>query len=188
MCTRCSWANSKNPLYLAYHDTEWGKPEHSDQKLFEMLILEGAQAGLSWETILNKRAAYQKAYKNFDPKLVAAFGESDIQELLGNPGIVRNRLKIRSSVENAKIFIQMQEEYGSFDTWLWRFLDGKVLQNQFKDLKELPAKTELSDRISKELKKKGMRFVGSTIIYSFMQAVGMVNDHIQDCFRYKELQ
>lgn len=183
MTIRCAWANPNNPLYLAYHDEEWGVPVHDDRKLFEMLILEGAQAGLSWETILNKRSRYRQVFDGFDPERVAAYGESKIAELLGDAGIVRNRLKVRSAVANARVFLDIQRESGSFSAWLWAFVDHTPVQNRWKSLSEVPVRTELSDIISKDLKKRGMSFVGSTIIYAWLQAIGVVNDHVCDCFR-----
>lgn len=187
MKTRCNWSN-KTKIYQDYHDFEWGVPVHDDRKLFEAIVLDGAQAGLSWETILNKRENYRKAFDNFDVKKVSRYGSDKIDELLQNSGIVRNRLKINSAVTNAKAFIEIQKEFGSFDKFLWNFVDGKPIQNQWETLDEVPAKTALSDRISKELKGRGFKFVGSTIIYAFMQAIGMVNDHTTDCFRYAELK
>lgn len=186
MKKRCGWVNLDNDLYVKYHDEEWGVPVHSDQKLFEFLILEGCQAGLSWQTILNKRENYRKAYDNFDPQKVAKYDEQKIAELLSDAGIVRNRLKVRSSIKNAQVFLDIQKEFGSFDQYLWSFVDFKPLKNSIKELKEIPAKTDLSDKISKDLKKRGMSFVGSTIIYAMMQAIGMVNDHQVDCFRYPQ--
>jgi len=181
---RCSWMNPKNQLYIDYHDNEWGVPVHDDKKLFEMLILEGAQAGLSWETVLKKRENYRKAFDNFDPQKVVNYDETKQAELLQNEGIIRNRLKIKSAIQNAKAFLEIQKESGSFDKYIWAFIDNKPIQNKFESLLDLPAKTELSDKISKDLKKRGMNFVGSTIIYAFMQAVGMVNDHYISCFKY----
>ncbi|MBW8012621.1 MAG: DNA-3-methyladenine glycosylase I [Chloroflexi bacterium] len=186
MKTRCAWAG-ENPLFEAYHDEEWGLPVHDDRKLFEMLILEGAQAGLSWSTILNKRQGYLQAFDNFDPKKVAQYDEDKIQELLNNPGIVRNRLKVRSAVGNAGAFLEIQQEFGSFDAYIWQFVGGKPKINAFKDLSEMPAKTGESQAMSKDLLKRGFKFVGPTICYAYMQAIGMVNDHTTDCFRYKEL-
>lgn len=180
---RCVWVNMQNELYVRYHDEEWGIPVHDDLKLFEMLILEGAQAGLSWETILKKRENYRKAFDCFDPNVIALYDELKEQELLDNEGIVRNRLKIKSSIRNASIFLEIQNEFGSFDAYIWGFVNGEPIQNDFASLKELPAKTELSDKISKDLKKRGMNFVGSTIIYAYMQAIGMVNDHSINCFK-----
>lgn len=185
MKKRCEWVNLKNHLYVKYHDEQWGVPVFDDRELFEFLILEGAQAGLSWETILNKRENYKKAFDNFDVKKVSKYNEKKQEELLKNEGIVRNRLKIKSAIKNAKVFLEIQKEFGSFSKYLWNFVDGKPVQNTFKTLKEVPAQTELSDTISKDLKKRGMSFVGSTIIYAYLQAVGVVNDHTTDCFRYK---
>jgi len=184
---RCSWCGS-DPLYTAYHDQEWGVPLHDDRKLFEFLTLEGAQAGLSWITILKKREAYRRAFAGFDPELVARFDDLKQAELLGDAGIVRNRLKIASTIGNARAFLAVQEEFGSFDSYLWSFVNGTPLQNSRLTLKDVPASTPLSDTISKELKRRGFRFVGSTIIYALMQAVGLVNDHTTDCFRWRELQ
>jgi DNA-3-methyladenine glycosylase I len=181
---RCGWANLSNPLYLKYHDEEWGVPVHDDQKLFEMLILEGAQAGLSWETILNKRDNYRKAFDNFDFYKVAKYDQVKIDELLQNPGIVRNRLKVNSAITNAQKYIEIINEFGSFDKYLWSFVDNKQIKNKFKTLKNIPPKTELSDQISKDLKKRGFKFIGSTIIYAFLQAVGVVNDHTRECYRF----
>ena len=180
---RCSWAN--NELAIRYHDEEWGQPVHNDRVLFEFLILEGAQAGLSWNTILQKRDNYRKAFNEFDPARVARYDRRKIQQLLGNPGIVRNRLKISSAVENAKAFLRVQKEFGSFDSYIWQFVGGKPIVNARKSLKQVPARTAESDAMSKDLKKRGFNFVGSTICYAFMQAVGMVNDHIVDCHFYK---
>lgn len=182
---RCSWCSS-DPLYLAYHDDEWGVPVHDDQRLFEMLILEGAQAGLSWLTILKKRENYRRAYANFHIATVAAFGAEENERLLQESGIVRNRLKIAASINNARAVLQIQQEFGSFDAFLWQFVDGIPKQNHWRTLTELPARTPESDRLSKELLARGCKFVGSTICYSLMQAVGMVNDHTVDCFRYRE--
>ncbi|GAB4285967.1 MAG: DNA-3-methyladenine glycosylase I [Candidatus Dojkabacteria bacterium] len=182
---RCSWVNLKNRIYIKYHDEEWGVPVHDDRKLFEMLVLEGAQAGLSWSTVLNKRENYRKAFDNFDVKMVAKYDTKKIAELLNNEGIIRNRLKINAAIKNAKSFISIQEEYGSFSNYLWNFVDGKQIVNSFKSYKDAPKRTELSDLISKDLKKRGMSFVGSTIIYAFLQAVGVVNDHEVECFRYR---
>lgn len=187
MKKRCKWANSQNELYIKYHDEEWGVPLHDDNQLFEAIILDGAQAGLSWVTILKKRENYHKAYDNFDPKKVAKYSDEKILELLQNAGIVRNKLKVRSSVKNAKVFLEIQKEFGSFDQYLWGFVDGKPIKNKFKNEKKLPAKTEVSDKLSQDLKKRGMSFVGSTIIYAVMQAVGMVNDHEVSCFRYDQV-
>jgi DNA-3-methyladenine glycosylase I len=183
--TRCGWVRSE--MMQAYHDLEWGVPQHDDRVLFEFLILEGAQAGLSWETILKKREAYRKAFARFDPKKVAKFDASDEKRLLADEGIVRNRLKISSSISNAKAFLDVQREFGSFDAYVWQFVGGKPIRNAFKSLKGVPAKTPESDAMSKDLAKRGFRFVGSTICYAFMQAVGMVNDHEVGCFRYKQV-
>lgn len=183
---RCEWAGSE-PLYVAYHDQEWGVPQHDDAKLFEMLILEGAQAGLSWSTILNKRENYRKAFADFDPQKVAGFEDAKIAELLKNPGIVRNRLKINAAVQNAKALLEVQDEFGSFDAYIWGFVGGEPKVNAWKSLSEIPAQTPESEAMSKDLKQRGFRFVGPTICYAFMQAVGMVNDHVADCFRYQEL-
>lgn len=180
---RCGWAGS-DPVYIAYHDNEWGIPEHDDRKLFEMLILEGMQAGLSWITILRKRENFRAAFDNFEPQKVAAYDETKITELLQNARIIRNRGKITAAVTNAQHFLEIQHEFGSFDAFIWKYVDFSPIINKFKTLEEVPAKTELSDKISEELKKRGFKYVGSTIIYSFMQAVGMVNDHIESCFRY----
>ncbi len=184
---RCEWVPNNDPLYQRYHDEEWGVPVHDDRKLFEFLILDGAQAGLSWRTILHKRENYRKAYDGFDPQKVARYDEQKIAQLLSDPGIVRNRLKVRASVENARAFLKIQEEFGSFDAFIWQFVDGKPRQNRWKSLSEIPARTPESDAMSKELKRRGFKFVGSTICYAFMQAAGMVNDHVVDCFRYREL-
>ncbi|RMH87935.1 MAG: DNA-3-methyladenine glycosylase I [Calditrichaeota bacterium] len=184
---RCEWVPNNDPLYQRYHDEEWGVPVHDDRKLFEFLILDGAQAGLSWRTILHKRENYRKAYDGFDPQKVARYDEQKIAQLLSDPGIVRNRLKVRASVENARAFLKIQEEFGSFDAFIWQFVGGKPRQNRWKSLSEIPARTPESDAMSKELKRRGFKFVGSTICYAFMQAAGMVNDHVVDCFRYREL-
>ncbi|SDG09746.1 DNA-3-methyladenine glycosylase I [Methanolobus vulcani] len=186
MKVRCEWAEA-NEHEIAYHDTEWGVPEHDDRRLFEFLILEGAQAGLSWDTILKRRGNYRKAFDDFDYNKVAAYDEEKIAELLQDPGIIRNKLKVRSAVNNAKSFIETRNEFGSFDSYLRTFLpDEKPIQNSWKSMQDIPAKTELSEKISKDMKKRGFNFVGPTIIYAFMQAVGMVNDHVVDCFRYEE--
>ena len=179
---RCDWATT--PLGIAYHDVEWGVPIHDDTRLFEFLILEGAQAGLSWETILKKRDAYRTAFDGFDPKIVAAYDRRKIARLLADPGIVRNRLKVQASVQNAAAFLEVQREFGSFDNYLWGFVGGKPKQNRFRAQGQVPARTELSDALSKDLKRRGFNFVGSTICYAFMQAVGIVNDHLTTCFRY----
>jgi DNA-3-methyladenine glycosylase I len=184
--TRCIWAGS-DPLYQAYHDLEWGLPVHDDRQLFEFLILEGAQAGLSWITVLRKREAYRSAFEQFDPLLVASFDEAKVAELLANPGIVRNRLKVGSAISNAQAFLRVQEQFGSFDDYLWRFVDGSPVQNAWNSSAEVPTSSPVSDLLSRDLKKRGFRFVGSTICYAFMQAVGMVNDHTTDCFRWRQL-
>jgi len=184
---RCGWVNIKNELYLQYHDEEWGVEIHDDQKLFEMLILEGAQAGLSWETVLKKRCNYKEAFDIFDPKKIAKYDQKKQEELLQNKGIIRNRLKIKSAIQNAKVFLEIQNEFGSFDKYIWGFTGYKSILNNFKSFSELPVNTELSARISKDLKKWGMNFVGSTIIYAFMQSIGIVNDHEISCFRYTQV-
>jgi DNA-3-methyladenine glycosylase I len=184
---RCSWCGD-DPLYVRYHDQEWGVPVHNDRKLFEFLILEGAQAGLSWITVLRKRQAYREAFDGFDFNKIAAYKEHKLKLLLENPGIIRNRLKIRSAVTNANAFIRVRDEFGTFNNYIWQFVDGRPVQNRHKTLKDIPAKTELSNAISKDLKKRGFSFVGSTIIHAHMQAVGMVNDHLTDCFRYKSIR
>jgi DNA-3-methyladenine glycosylase I len=179
---RCPWA--KNDLSIAYHDKEWGVPVHDDQRLFEFLILEGAQAGLSWDTILQKRDNYRAAFDGFDPERVAKYNQKKRDALLANPGIVRNRLKVDSAIINAKAFLLVQAEFGTFDRYLWGFVEGKPIRNEFKSFKEVPARTEISDTLSKDLKRRGFKFVGTTICYAMMQAVGMVNDHLVDCFRH----
>ena len=184
---RCDWVPKNNPLYEKYHDEEWGLPGHDERELFELIILEGAQAGLSWETVLKKRENYRAAFDNFDVKKVAKYDEKKVQELLQNAGIIRNRLKIRSSILNAQKFLEIQKEFGSFDKYIWSFVNYKVINNKFKTVGEIPAKTELSDKISQDLIKRGMKFVGSTIIYAYMQSIGMVNDHTTDCFRYNKV-
>lgn len=186
MTTRCSWVTT-DPLYLAYHDTEWGVPEYDDRKLFELLILEGAQAGLSWLTILKKRDNYREAFAQFDASVIAGFGDRQVAQLLSNPGIVRNRLKIMATLQNARSFLALQKESGSFAEFLWAFVKGKPQRNAWKTLREIPARTPASDAMSKALAQKGFKFVGSTICYAFMQATGMVNDHVVDCFRYHEV-
>jgi DNA-3-methyladenine glycosylase I len=182
---RCGWA--KGDLYIRYHDEEWGVPVHDDRTLFEFLILEGAQAGLNWSTILNKRENYRKAFDGFDPARVARYDRRKVQQLLRDPGIVRNKLKVASAVENAKLFLSVQKDFGSFDQYIWQFIGGKPQINARKSLRQVPARTAASDAMSKDLKRRGFRFVGSTICYAFMQAVGMVNDHLVDCIRYKPL-
>jgi DNA-3-methyladenine glycosylase I len=183
---RCEWGKM-DPLYLAYHDREWGVPSHDERHLFEMLVLEGAQAGLSWRTILGKRERYRAAFDRFDAEKVAAYGEDDVRRLLADAGIVRNRLKIAAAVRNARGVLAIREEFGSFAAFIWRFVDHTPRQNAWKQLTEMPARTEVSDRMSAELRKRGFGFVGSTICYSFMQAVGMVNDHVVRCFRHEEV-
>ncbi|TVR74845.1 MAG: DNA-3-methyladenine glycosylase I [Spirochaetaceae bacterium] len=183
MKQRCEWCGT-DPLYVAYHDDEWGVPVHEDRLLFEFLILEGAQAGLSWLTILKKRENYRKAFDGFDVERVARYTEEDVVRLLADPGIVRNRLKIESAIRNARGVLAIQQEYGSFEAYLWRYVDGIPRRNAWRSLAEVPVKTELSDMMSRDLKKRGFNFTGSTICYAYMQAVGMVNDHTVDCFRY----
>ncbi len=183
---RCKWSGD-DPLMIAYHDKEWGVPVHDDRTLFEFLILEGAQAGLSWRSILHKRENYRKAFKNFDARKIARFDAKDVKRLLADAGIVRNRLKIAATIANAKAFLSVQKEFGPFDAYIWEFVGGKPRDNKIKTLKDIPAKTSVSDAMSKDLKKRGFKFVGSTICYAFMQAVGMVNDHETKCFRYKPL-
>jgi DNA-3-methyladenine glycosylase I len=183
---RCAWPGG-DPLYRAYHDREWGVPVHDDRLLFEFLVLEGAQAGLSWLTILKKREAYRAAFSGFDPETVAGFGRAKVAELLADPGIVRNRLKVESAVANARSFLEVQEEFGSFDAYQWRFVDGRPIRNAWRSMAEVPSSTPVSDAMSRDLKQRGFRFVGSTICYAHMQAVGMVNDHIVDCFRWREV-
>ena len=184
---RCKWCGN-DPLYITYHDDEWGIPVHDDRLLFEFLILEGAQAGLSWLTILKKRENYRKAFHSFDYETIANYTEADIERLLSDPGIVRNRLKIESAIKNARGVMKIQEEFDSLDAYLWRYVEGIPKQNEWKSMAELPAKTELAEMMSKDLKKRGFNFVGPTICYAFMQAVGMVNDHTTDCFRYEEIK
>jgi len=181
---RCGWAKATNPAYVQYHDREWGVPSHDDRHLFEFLLLEGAQAGLAWETILNKRDAYREAFADFDPARVARFDARRRAALLRNAGIVRNRLKIDSAVGNAKAFLLVQDEFGSFDRYVWRFTGGRPLVNRWARLQDIPARTAVSDALSKDLRQRGFKFVGSTIMYAYMQAVGMVNDHVRSCFRH----
>ena len=183
---RCPWA--RNELSIRYHDEEWGVPVHDDRTLFEFLILEGAQAGLSWNTILQKREHYRKVFDNFDPKKVARYNVRKVKRLLADPGIVRNRLKIDASVQNAKAFLAVKKEYGGFDAYLWQFVGGKPKQNSWRSIKHVPARTQESDVLSEDLRERGFKFVGSTICYAMMQAVGMVNDHTVDCFRHKEVR
>ena len=185
---RCRWAENGNPLYVAYHDDEWGVPQHDDRVLFEFLILEGAQAGLSWSTILNKRENYQKAFSHFDARKVAKYDKAKISKLLQDPGIVRNRLKVESAVINARAFIEMQKEFGSFDAYIWQFVGGNPRRNAWTSHTQVPAFTAESDAMSKDLKRRGFKFVGSTIMYAFMQATGMVDDHTTDCFRWKPVR
>ena len=186
MKARCEWAN-QDGLYTDYHDYEWGTPLHNDQKLFELLILEGAQAGLSWLTILKKRKNYRKAFDRFDPKKIARYKKGKVLELLSNEGIVRNRLKIEATIQNAKAFLAVQKEFGSFNNYIWRFVDGKPKTNAWNTVEEIPPKTMESDAMSKDLSKRGFKFAGSTICYAFMQAAGMVNDHVVNCFCYKQV-
>jgi DNA-3-methyladenine glycosylase I len=183
---RCPWAS--NALNIPYHDKEWGVPLHDDQKLFELLILEGAQAGLSWDTVLQKRARYREVFDGFDAKKIARYDKKKVRQLLADAGIIRNRLKIDSTISNARSFLKIQEEFGTFDAYIWRFVGGRPKQNGRKSHKQVPARTTESDAMSKDLKKRGFRFVGSTICYAFMQATGMVNDHLVNCFRYQELR
>ena len=184
MPTRCQWATSD--LMIDYHDREWGTPLHDDQKLFELLMLEGAQAGLSWEIVLRKRVSYREAFDHFDARKMAGYGQDKIAELLQNPGIVRNKLKVAAFVQNAAAYLDIQNQSGSFDTYLWRFVDGNPVRNSWRDLSEVPAKTDLSERLSADLRRNGFKFVGSTICYAFLQAAGLVNDHVITCFRYQE--
>ena len=186
--TRCKWAEGVNLNYIEYHDKEWGVPVYDDRKLFEFLVLEGAQAGLSWLTILKKRENYRRAFSDFDPEKVARFDEREVRKLLSNAGIVRNRLKIEAAVGNASAFLAIQREHGSFSSYSWRFVKDKPIINRWKKLADIPSQTPVSIAFSKELKKRGFKFVGPTIIYAHMQAVGMVNDHTTDCFRYSELK
>ena len=185
--SRCDWCGN-DPLYMSYHDQEWGVPLFEDKLLFEFLILETFQAGLSWITILRKRENFRLAFDNFDYVKIAYYDETKYEELLLNPGIIRNKLKIKSAISNAQLFIQIQKEYGSFSSYFWNFTDNKSIVNEWDEMSEVPATTDLSDTISKELKKKGFKFVGSTVIYAFMQAVGMVNDHVSTCFRYQQIK
>jgi len=184
--TRCLWCGD-DPLYVRYHDSEWGVPLHDDGRLFEFLVLEGAQAGLSWITILRKRENYRRAFDDFDPRRIVGYGEKKIEGLLSNTGIIRNRLKIASAVRNARAFMHIQQEFGSFDAYLWRFVDGRPKQNRWKTFKEIPAETSESRALSKDLIRRGCSFAGPTICYAFMQAVGMVNDHVVDCFRHAQI-
>jgi DNA-3-methyladenine glycosylase I len=185
---RCSWVNVEHELMREYHDREWGVPAHDDRRHFEFLILEAAQAGLSWSIVLNKREGYRRAFSQFDPKKVARYSEARIEKLTADPGIIRNRMKIAAAVKNAKAFLAVQEEFGSFDAYSWQFVNGRPQQNRWKSLREIPATTAESDALSRDLKRRGFSFVGSTVIYAHMQAVGMVNDHFIDCFRYREVR
>ncbi|MBI3457784.1 MAG: DNA-3-methyladenine glycosylase I [Candidatus Rokubacteria bacterium] len=186
MTRRCAWVG-EDPLYVAYHDREWGVPVHDDRRLFEFLILDGAQAGLSWRTILGKRENYRRAFDGFDPGRVAVYGEAKVRKLLADPGIIRNELKIRGAIRNARAFLAVQEEFGRFDRFLWQFVGGRPKRNGWRSVAEIPARTPESDAMSRELRRRGFTFAGSTICYAFMQAVGMVNDHTRDCVRYREL-
>jgi len=183
---RCTWCGD-DPLYMAYHDEEWGKPVYDDATIFEFLILETFQAGLSWITILRKRENFRKAFDDFDYKKIAKYSEKKYDSLLQDAGIIRNKLKIKATITNAQLFIDVQKEFGTFSTYIWGFTNGKPLKNKFKNMSEIPATTELSDKLSKDMKKRGFKFVGSTVIYAYMQATGMVNDHTTDCFRYNEV-
>jgi DNA-3-methyladenine glycosylase I len=185
---RCTWVGSGNPLMLEYHDREWGVPVHDDLKHFEFLVLEAAQAGLSWSIVLKKREGYRRAFSQFDPRKVARYTKTRIQKLTADPSIIRNRLKIEAAVRNARAFLAIQDEFGSFDTYCWQFVDGRPRRNRWKAMREIPATSRESDAFSKDLKRRGFSFVGSTIIYAHMQAVGMVNDHLVGCFRYRETQ
>jgi DNA-3-methyladenine glycosylase I len=187
MVERCAWGIEGDTLYLRYHDEEWGVPSHDDHRLFEMLVLEGAQAGLSWATILRKREGYRRAFLGFDPERVAKFGPGDVERLLGDPGIVRNRAKVESAVANARVALEIRREFASLDTYLWGFVGGKPVRGEWTTLAEIPAQTAESIAMSRDLKRRGFRFVGPTVCYSFMQAVGMVNDHVVDCFRYRQV-
>lgn len=186
MIKRCTWCGS-DPLYIAYHDKDWGVPVHDDRLLFEMLILEGAQAGLSWLTILKKRENYRKAFHNFDATIIAGYGQKEIDRLMQNSGIVRNRLKIEATIKNARGFLQIREEFDSFANYLWRFVDNRPIINSWNNISAIPANSQSSDQLSRDLKKRGFNFVGSTICYAFMQSIGMVNDHTTDCFRYHQI-
>jgi DNA-3-methyladenine glycosylase I len=182
--TRCPWSEGVSDAYLAYHDAEWGVPVHDDRRQFEFLVLEGAQAGLSWSTILHRREGYRKAFADFDPAKIVRFTTKRIEALLGDPGIIRNRLKVESVVGNARAFLEVQEEFGSFDAYIWRFVDGKPVQNRWRKQSDIPPRSAISDALGKDLKKRGFRFVGSTIMYAHMQATGLVNDHLVGCFRH----
>ena len=185
--SRCPWGDS-HPLYVAYHDREWGLPAHGDRRLFEMLLLEGAQASLSWLTILKKRASYRRAFDRFDPEKIAAYDARKVRALLADPGIVRNRLKVRAFIDNAQAFLDVRREYGTFDAYIWQFVNGRPKVNRWKTMKEVPPRTPESDAMSRDLRERGFRFVGSTICYAFMQATGMVNDHLVTCFRHREVR
>ena len=185
---RCSWVSVGGPLLLQYHDDEWGVPVHSDRKHFEVLVLSGAQAGLSWSIVLKKREGYRRAFDKFDPAEVARYSEEQIQNLTSDPEIIRNRMKIEAAVRNARAFLKVQEEFGSFDSYCWRFVEGRPKLNRWKTMRQIPATSPESDAVSKDLKGRGFSFVGSTIVYAYMQVVGMVNDHLVDCFRYREVQ
>lgn len=185
---RCPWSEGVSPAYLEYHDTEWGVPVHDDRKQFEFLILEGAQAGLSWSTILHRRAGYRRAFADFDPHKVARFTPARIEKLLLDPGIIRNRLKVTSAISNARAFLKLQDQFGSFDRYIWDFVDGKPVVNRWRRQSEVPATSPVSDALSKDMKKRGFRFVGSTILYAHLQATGLINDHLVSCFRRKECQ
>lgn len=187
MKRRCEWVTGSDALYTRYHDEEWGVPVHDDRLLFEFLILEGAQAGLSWITVLRKREHYRKAFDRFDAERIARYDRNKVAQLMKNPGIIRNRLKIAAAIANARSFLAVQSEFGSFDRYVWRFVNGKTIHNRWSSLKKVPAKTRESDAMSRDLQNRGFKFAGSTICYAFMQAVGMVNDHVVDCFRYKQL-
>ena len=184
---RCDWVSPDDPVYVAYHDQEWGVPVHDDRLLFEFLILEGMQAGLSWKTILNKRENFRKAFDDFEAQKIAAYGEDKVATLLTDPGIIRNRLKVNAAISNARSFLDVQKEFGSFDQYMWSFVGGKTIHNSWKRMDEIPAHTPESDALSKDLLRRGFKFVGSTIVYAHMQAIGMVNDHTMGCFRYREL-
>jgi DNA-3-methyladenine glycosylase I len=188
MKKRCPWVNMNDPLMLAYHDEEWGVPVHDDRKMFEFIVLEGAQAGLSWSTVLNKRENYRRAFAGFDPTRVARFDGKKVEKLLSDPGIIRNRRKIESTVSNARAFLDVQSEFGSFDSYIWSFVGGRPIHNRWKSLSQIPVTSPVAQTLSADLVKRGFRFLGPVICYSHMQAVGMVNDHLVDCFRYSELR
>ena len=186
-CQRCAWVKLNNPIYVRYHDEEWGVPVYDDDKLFEFIVLESAQAGLSWETVLNKRENYRAAFDQFDYRKIAQYGEDKVQELLQNAGIIRNKLKIRATINNAQRFMEVQQEFGSFSHYIWGFVGGKPIVNTWESIKDVPASTPLSDKISKDMKKRGFKFFGTTVCYAHLQATGVVNDHTTDCFRYGEV-